>query len=125
LTAVEIPTTPVSVSYQKMQTRRAFEMALVAVGVAVHVEGGAIRRARVALGGVAPSVVRAQNAEVALLGKRADDETARVSARIAAAQDTRAEDDLHASAEYRRHLVAVLCERALRDAFTQPPRAAN
>lgn len=125
LTAVEIPATPLSISYQKMQTRRAFEMALVAVGVAVHVEGGTIRHARVALGGVAPSVVRAPNAEAALLGKRADEETARVAARIAAAQDTRADDDPHASAEYRRHLVAVLCGRALRDAFAQPPRIAN
>jgi len=125
LTAVEIPATPVSISYQKMQTRRAFEMALVSVGVALQIEGGTVRHARVALGGAAPSAVRASNAEAALHGKRADEETARVAARIAAEQDIRAEDDLHASAEYRRHLVSVLCERALREAFARPGGVVN
>jgi CO/xanthine dehydrogenase FAD-binding subunit len=125
LTAVEIPITPVSISYQKMQTRRAFEMALVSVGVGLQIDRGAIRHARIALGGSAPSAVRASNAEAMLHSKPADEEIARAAARIAAEQDTRAEDDLHASAEYRRHLVSVLCERALREAFARPRGVAN
>lgn len=122
LCAVRIPAASVRFSYQKMQTRRAFEMALVAVAAAIDIEAGVVRHARIALGGASPVAMRATHAEASLTGKAATEATARGAARAAAEQDADPVSDLHASAEYRRHLVGVLAERALRDAFAAKGR---
>jgi carbon-monoxide dehydrogenase medium subunit len=117
LTAVEIPVAAGANAYHKMQTRRAFEMAIVSAAVVVEVTGSKIGRARIGLGGAANRAVRASHAEAYLAGKAADVGTAREGARIAAEQDAQPEDDGRASAEYRRQLVTALTERALLDAF--------
>jgi CO/xanthine dehydrogenase FAD-binding subunit len=115
LTAIEVPASAAKVSYMKMQTRRAFEMAIVAVGVAMTEES-----VRIALGGAAPTPVRASHAEKAWslgrINSTAPDVPAREAGRIAAAKDCDPVTDHRATAEYRRHLVAVLTERALLDA---------
>jgi aerobic carbon-monoxide dehydrogenase medium subunit len=118
LTAVVIPASAAAVSYQKMQTRRAFELALVAAAAAVDVDGGVVGGARIALGGAARTPIRAPLAEQWLAGKPADDESARDAGRIAARDDADPLTDADASAEYRRHLVAVLVGRALRGAWS-------
>jgi len=116
-TSVELPATRNNVGYQKMQTRRAFEMAIVSVAAVVEFAGPAIGSARIGLGGGAPTAIRASRAEAFLAGKTGDVGVAREAARIAAEQDARPDDDARASADYRRQLVAVLAERALVDAF--------
>ncbi|HEU4405859.1 MAG TPA: xanthine dehydrogenase family protein subunit M [Polyangiaceae bacterium] len=55
--------------YVKVRDRASFEFALVSVAVALDVEGGVVRDARVALGGVAPRPWRARGAEDALRGR--------------------------------------------------------
>jgi carbon-monoxide dehydrogenase medium subunit len=120
LTAIEIPVSSGSVAYHKMQTRRAFEMAIVSAAVVVELHGATIERARIGVGGAAHTAVRASKAEAFVAGKPADAGTAAGAARIAADQDARPVDDYRASAAYRRHLVAVLVERSLRDAFGAP-----
>lgn len=117
LTAVEIPASGGAAAYHKMQTRRAFEMALVAVALVVERTGPTIERTRIGLGGAANIAVRASHAEAFLAGKTADGSVAREAARIAAAQDAKPFDDARASAAYRRQLVVALTERALLDAF--------
>jgi carbon-monoxide dehydrogenase medium subunit len=62
---------------------------------------------------------RLSNAERALNGRLVDDETARVVA-AAAADECDANDDLHASGEYRRALVGTLLQRALAEAAGRP-----
>jgi len=125
LTGVDIPTARGGVAYRKMQTRRAFEMAVVAVAVNVELSSGKIARARIGLGGAATHAARAPFAEAQLVGKRPDDTIARTAARTAADQDAQPQNDQYASAEYRRQLVAVLTERALRDIFAAHARSAN
>ena len=117
LTAVEVPVCASLFSYQKMQTRQAFEIALVGVAVAVDVAGGTIARARVALGGAAPRPIRANKAERHLAGKAATEQTAQSAAHIAARDDAYPQTDHRASAEYRRQLVSALVLRALTEAF--------
>ena len=117
ITAIEIPSSRARVSYLKMQTRRAFEMALVSVAVATEVRDGAVAGARVALGGAGRVPLRALHAERVLQNARASAETAAKAARIAASDDADPASDEHASADYRRHLVAVLTERALLETF--------
>jgi CO/xanthine dehydrogenase FAD-binding subunit len=98
-------------------SRRAGDFALVAVGVTVRVRDGRCAEARIALGGVGPTPVRAAAAEAMLRGAKID--LAAIAAAAAAARDGIApQSDLHASADYRRHLAEVLVRRALQQAST-------
>ena len=120
LTGVELSASGGAAAYRKMQTRRAFEMALVAVALLVERTSIVIKRARIGLGGAAPIAMRASHAEAFLAGKTADAGAAREAARIASTQDANPSDDDRASAAYRRQLVSVLTERALLEAFAAP-----
>jgi xanthine dehydrogenase YagS FAD-binding subunit len=59
-------------TYLKIRDRLSYAFALVAVAVALEIEGGIIREARLALGGVAPKPWRDPEAEAALVGQSAD-----------------------------------------------------
>jgi aerobic carbon-monoxide dehydrogenase medium subunit len=102
--------------------RRAGDFALAAVGAIVALEAGRCRVARIALGGVGPTPLRADAAE-ALLRGASPDEAAIAAAARAAAESAQPASDLHASAEYRRHLVEVLARRALGDAVARAGEA--
>jgi CO/xanthine dehydrogenase FAD-binding subunit len=96
--------------------RRHGDFALAAVAATLTVTHGAISEARIALTGVGPVPVRARDAEALLKGHVLDGELGHrviAAARAAIAPET----DLHASADYRRHLAGVLAGRALADAW--------
>lgn len=57
--------------YLKLRDRAQYEFALASAAVVAHVEGGRIRRVRIALGGVATKPWRSKEAEAALEGKPA------------------------------------------------------
>jgi xanthine dehydrogenase YagS FAD-binding subunit len=59
-------------AYIKVRDRLSYAFALVSVAAALDIEGGTIRAARIALGGVAPKPWRVEEAESALQGKPAD-----------------------------------------------------
>lgn len=82
-------------------------------GVAAALEGdGTINAARIGVTGAAPLAFRAVGAESALAGKALSAET--IAAAADAAYDGRELlGDIHASSEYRGHLVKVLTRRAL------------
>lgn len=71
-----------------------------------------IRHARVALGCVAPTIVRAAAAEAFLAGRALDAETCAEAGRLAA-EAAAPIDDLRGSASYRREMVATLVREAL------------
>jgi xanthine dehydrogenase YagS FAD-binding subunit len=60
-------------SYLKLRDRLSYAFALVSVAAALEMEGGTIRSARIALGGVAHKPWRRQEAEGALAGRAADE----------------------------------------------------
>jgi CO/xanthine dehydrogenase FAD-binding subunit len=92
--------------------RRHGDFALAAVAVTLTVAGGAIAQARVALTGVGPTTLRATAAETLLMGHALEPNlTGRVIEAVRAVIVP--ETDLHASADYRRHLAGVLTGRAL------------
>ncbi len=92
--------------------RRHGDFALAAVAVTLTVAGGAIAQARVALTGVGPTTLRATAAETLLIGHALEPNlTGRVIEAVRAV--IMPETDLHASADYRRHLAGVLTGRAL------------
>jgi CO/xanthine dehydrogenase FAD-binding subunit len=99
--------------------RRQGDFAIVAVGVLLSVdERGKVGSARVALGGVGPVPIRIQAAEQLLLGESPTDALFRTASETAA-RELEPESDIHASAEYRRHVAAVLTRRALAVALTR------
>src|SRR5580692_9220669 len=76
--------------------------------------GNVVRRAALALCGVAAAAVRVEAAEARLIGQPLDSTLIRSAA--AAAWLVEPVSDIHAGAEYRRHLAQVLSARALTDA---------
>jgi xanthine dehydrogenase YagS FAD-binding subunit len=74
VTAVELPAQgfATNYSYLKIRDRLSYAFALVSIAAALELEGGTIRQARLALGGVAHKPWRDTAAEAALVGQRAD-----------------------------------------------------
>jgi CO/xanthine dehydrogenase FAD-binding subunit len=96
--------------------RRSGDFALAAVAATLTLSGGAISQARLAMTGIGPTAKRATEAEALLVGRRLDSGIAdEVIEAIQAS--VHPETDLHASADYRRHLVGVLAGRALTAAW--------
>ena len=73
---------------------------------------------RIALGAVAPTVIRASAAEAYLEGRALTPEVVEEAARIAVGE-ARPISDFRASADYRRELIAVLTRRALANAYAR------
>jgi xanthine dehydrogenase small subunit len=109
---VRVPRRPgVRAAFLRLGQRRAQAISKVSVAVAMTFRDGRPDWVRVALGAVAPTVIRAPHAESALLsggwdGLRRARELARAEARPI--------DDLRSTREYRREMVGVLLERAVR-----------
>ncbi|KOG49483.1 FAD binding domain-containing protein [Streptomyces decoyicus] len=74
ITAIEVPPVPMARRslYLKVRDRESYEFALASAAVALALEDGVIREARLALGGVATKPWRAHRAEDILVGERAD-----------------------------------------------------
>jgi xanthine dehydrogenase YagS FAD-binding subunit len=70
IVAVDLPDLPFAArsAYRKVRDRASYAFALVSVAAALDLDGGAIRDARIALGGVAHKPWRASRAEAALRG---------------------------------------------------------
>jgi len=99
--------------FQKFGLRKGQALALVNVAASFRLgEDGACVEPRIALGAVAPTVMRAVQAENALAGRPTSDEALREAGR-AAAIEARPITDFRASTGYRRDLIAVLTRRAL------------
>jgi carbon-monoxide dehydrogenase medium subunit len=101
-------------AFLKAGRRRAMEISVACVAVRLTLEAGGDRcaQARIALGAVAPTTVRAVEAERLLEGQPLTPERLRAAGRAAAAE-CRPITDVRASADYRRLLVATLVPRAL------------
>jgi carbon-monoxide dehydrogenase medium subunit len=96
--------------------RRSGDFALAAVGVVLAVEGGRITEARVGVMGVGDTPLRIDDAETALYDETCDDAVLDAVVRAVRATVEPA-TDLHASSDYRRHLVGVLARRAVATAW--------
>jgi carbon-monoxide dehydrogenase medium subunit len=100
-------------AFLKLGLRQAQAISVVNVAVVLGFEEEHIRRARIALGAVAPTIIRATEAEESLIGRPLTPFTAAGAGDMAAAA-ARPIDDIRGSADYRRAMVRVLVTRALR-----------
>ena len=104
-------------AYARHTPRKQMDIAVVGVGVALTLSASdVIERARIALGAVAPTPIRAREAEAVLVGQAASDAVFAQAAEAAAAE-CRPISDIRGSAKFRRHLVQVMTERLLREAL--------
>jgi carbon-monoxide dehydrogenase medium subunit len=97
--------------YEKFN-RVAQAWAIVSVAAAVRLDGDSIAEARVALGNMGSTPVRATAVEQALVGRPATADAVREAA-ARAADGTSPVTDLSGDADYRRHLATVLTRRAV------------
>jgi carbon-monoxide dehydrogenase medium subunit len=99
--------------FLKLGLRRAQAISVIDVAVIVVRDAAElVSEARIALGCLAPTVVRAVAAERYLVGKRLDAATCAEAGRLAC-DDASPIDDVRGSAEYRRTTLAALIARAL------------
>ncbi|ASR39484.1 FAD-binding molybdopterin dehydrogenase [Prauserella marina] len=110
ITAIELPARAHSghSHYLKFRDRASFAFALVSAAVALDIRGGAVRTARVALGGVAPAPWRAVAAERVLTGKRPTAEVIDAAAKAATEGARPGKDN-----EHKVELVRRVVRRAL------------
>jgi carbon-monoxide dehydrogenase medium subunit len=104
--------------FLKFGLRKGQALALVNVGASFWVDWdkNTFLAPRIALGAVAPKVIRAVQAETYLEGRAITPETMAEAGRVAV-NDAKPISDFRASAEYRKNLVAVLTKRALEGAW--------
>lgn len=111
ITAIRIPL-PLSplTSFQKIAKRRFDDISSVAIGYAVDVTDGIVTKARIGLGGVAATPLRARSTEAAIEGRPWTLQTVHAAAEILAAEGTPM-DDHRASAKYRTAMLRSSLER--------------
>jgi xanthine dehydrogenase YagS FAD-binding subunit len=123
LTSVNVPVAPgVRSTYACITERAAFDWPLASTAVALHVEGGGVRSARILLGAVATVPLRSATAEQALLGRRLDDASVDAAGQAAVAGAQPLSDN-----GYKTDLVKTLLLRTLRSlagggVWTSTPR---
>jgi CO/xanthine dehydrogenase FAD-binding subunit len=99
-------------TWRKVGTRRAQAISKICLAAAVDSMNGVIHDIRIALGSVAPTVVRAAHAESAARGRGLNAET--IAAACAALErDVAPIDDLRSTAEYRKRVAANLLREFL------------
>ncbi len=107
-------------SYLRFIPRNEMDIAVVGVGVSVTLDAGRSRctGARIALGAVAPTPLLVPEAGATLVDGALSDALIDKAASVAQAA-ARPISDMRGDADYRRHLVAVLTRRALRNAISR------
>ncbi|WP_410666282.1 FAD binding domain-containing protein [Amycolatopsis sp. lyj-84] len=111
LTGISVPSHRGGWAVEQL-SRRSRDLALVAVFATVTLSGDVCETARIAIAGAGPTPIRATVAEEALVGRALTDDVVALAAELAAAA-TDPPDDLHAPADYRREMAAVLTRRAI------------
>lgn len=116
ITAVTVPAQPTTAGYVKCTTRSADDWPALGVAVALDLDGGTVRGARVAVSAATEQPARLAQAEAALTGT-ALDAAALKRAGEAAAEEAEIVGDIQGSADYKRQLLRVSLGRAVRQAL--------
>jgi len=113
-------------AYIKLGVRKALEISLVNVSSLLILEGedGPIQEARIVMGAVGPTPLRALGAEAYLKGSRPGEELFIKTGEIAA-NECKPITDHRASAQYRRWMVSALTRKTLRVAYERAKKQGN
>jgi xanthine dehydrogenase YagS FAD-binding subunit len=112
ITAIDLPALPFASRslYLKVRDRASYAFALASAAVALDVQGGTIRNARIALGGVGTKPWRSREAERALAGKAPGAAAFRAAANLALAGARPRKDNAFKVELAKRTLVRALTE---------------
>ena len=115
VTTIRIPLWPAGHNAAFIEfARRHGDFAIVSAAALLQIDGGRITRASLTVGGVAVAPVRASEVEKAITGQVPTSEL--FAKACESCRSFEAMADIHASADYRQHLAAVLSRRALEKA---------
>jgi carbon-monoxide dehydrogenase medium subunit len=117
---VQVPARPPKsgTKYQKFNLIES-DQGIVAVAATVTLNGGGTcKDARIVLGNGAPTTIRAKEAEKVLIGSKLTDAVFEKAGEAAAAE-AQPVSDIHASEDYRRHLIKILTKRMAKAAWEQ------
>ena len=99
-------------SFIKYLLRQIHAISVANAAVILSFNGDVIQEARITLGSVAPTIIRASTAEKYLVGKKLSADVIKEASKNTAS-DGKPISDVRASKEYRVHLIPVLVEKAL------------
>ncbi|WP_446663929.1 xanthine dehydrogenase small subunit [Flexivirga sp. B27] len=117
--AVRIPLPLAGITaFHKIAKRRFDDISSVAVGYAIDVADGIVRKARIGLGGVAATPLRATAVEAALEGNPWTADTVRSAARVLQEEGTPL-DDHRASSKYRRAMLGTSLRKLYAESTTE------
>jgi carbon-monoxide dehydrogenase medium subunit len=118
LAEILIPSPPRNsgASFQRFSLRRGLSLPVASVAVRLTLAGEKIVDARVVLGAVAPTALRAKKAEALLVEEGKPSESLFVQAAQLASDESLPITDLRGTVEFRRDLIKVLAKRALMEA---------
>lgn len=116
ITRFRLPSPASGSHYIKHKIREVMDLAFIGVAAAINMENGTITDARIGLAAVAPTPIRATEAEDLLKGNAPTPELL-VQAGEAAAAASSPISDLRCSAEHRREMVDVLTRQTLQQAL--------
>lgn len=107
-------------TYIKLGQRKAMEIAIVGVGVAVYLNGSDrnVTECRIAMASVAPTPLRARKGEEILKGQEISDHLIEEAAEVAA-EEASPISDVRAGRQYRLDMIRVLCRQATRAALAR------
>ena len=126
ITRISWPRLPANAvnTFYKLARRKGDAITVTGVAVTLAAADGRCTRARIALGSVAPIVLRAKEAEALLEGQALT--PALIDEAAAAAADSCSPiDDIRASAGYRRHTVEALTRRLVAQAWDRLARGSD
>ena len=110
------PAASAKMAYSKFGLRNAMAISVTSVAVLIEMEEGRIKKARIGLGAVAPTPIRAYGVEELLMNQQITDELAeKCGERVC--EEVRPITDVRASLEYRRSLSSVILKRLLKQVY--------
>ncbi len=115
-----LPTSDETLRLYKMSRRQDLDIASFNAAILLRHDGGIITRARIAYGGVGPTVVRLPETESFLIGKTLSEEVARQAGSLARTEITPI-SDVRGSAEYRLMLAENVLRKFFYDTLESPP----
>ncbi|OPY74552.1 MAG: 6-hydroxypseudooxynicotine dehydrogenase complex subunit alpha [Syntrophorhabdus sp. PtaU1.Bin058] len=122
VTELEIPNLPdyTGCSYCKLSPRKSLDLAVVGVAVMLQTDSNMSRciDARIVLGAVGPTAIRARKAESLLRGRGLNEDMIEEAARTAV-DESKPLDDVRGSAWYRKKMVEVAVRRTIANSLEQ------
>jgi len=110
---IQVPSIPARTGYAFFKlTKTAADIGKLNVSVAMTVTDNTCKDARIALGSVAPTPIRARQAEQTIKGQKPDGRTIIKTAEVAAGE-AKPITDLWSTVEYRTEMIKVLVRRAI------------